>query len=134
MDNFSLPSSPGGHFGANQFGTGQFSMKNVDLSYGGFNQQEIFTQQQQQRMIQQQQQLLGANSTLGHSSTLGQGQRSFMTAEEIRVDCVQMTNNGRYVVTGSNCGPPQVWDLKVTYFRFFNNSLRIVYLNILINF
>ncbi len=35
------------------------------------------------------------------------------TAEQIRVDCVQLTNNGRYVVTGSIYGPPQVWDLKV---------------------
>jgi hypothetical protein len=35
------------------------------------------------------------------------------TAEQIRVDCVQLTNNGRFVVTGSIYGPPQVWDLKV---------------------
>ena len=83
-----------------------FSMRNMDLSYGGFNQQDIFTQQQQQRMLQQQQQLMStsANSTMA---------RNYMAAEEIRVDCVQMTNNGRFVVTGSNCGPPQVWDLKV---------------------
>ena len=86
------------------------SMRNVDLSYGGFNQQDIFTQQQQQRMLQQQQQLMSTSSTLANNSTMG---RNYMAAEEIRVDCVQMTNNGRYVVTGSNCGPPQVWDLKV---------------------
>ncbi|ESN91770.1 hypothetical protein HELRODRAFT_96420 [Helobdella robusta] len=59
-------------------------------------------------MLQQQQHLFNT-STLGQSSTMN---RNLMAAEEIRVDCVQMTNNGRYVVTGSNCGPPQVWDLK----------------------
>jgi len=37
-----------------------------------------------------------------------------LAAEQIRVDCVQLTTNGRYVVTGSIYGPPQVWDLKVT--------------------
>jgi len=36
-----------------------------------------------------------------------------LAAEQIRVDCVQLTTNGRYVVTGSIYGPPQVWDLKV---------------------
>ena len=36
------------------------------------------------------------------------------TAEQIRVDCVQLTNNGRFVITGSIYGPPQVWDLKVS--------------------
>jgi len=37
-----------------------------------------------------------------------------LAAEQIRVDCVQLTTNGRYVVTGSVYGPPQVWDVKVT--------------------
>ena len=37
-----------------------------------------------------------------------------LAAEQIRVDCAQLTTNGRYVVTGSIYGPPQVWDLKVT--------------------
>lgn len=36
------------------------------------------------------------------------------TAEQIRVDCVQLTTNGRFVITGSIYGPPQVWDLKVS--------------------
>ena len=37
-----------------------------------------------------------------------------MASEEIRVDCVQVTTNGRFVVTGSiNC-PPQVWDMKAS--------------------
>ncbi|ESO09508.1 hypothetical protein HELRODRAFT_109714 [Helobdella robusta] len=35
-----------------------------------------------------------------------------MSNEEVRVDCVQLTTNGRYVVTGSIQGPPQVWDMK----------------------
>ena len=34
-------------------------------------------------------------------------------ADEIKVDCVLMTSDGKYAVTGSGCGPPQVWDLKV---------------------
>ena len=36
-----------------------------------------------------------------------------LAAEQIRVDCVQLSTNGRYVVTGSIYGPPQIWDLKV---------------------
>ena len=36
-----------------------------------------------------------------------------LAAEQIRVDCCQLTTNGRYVVTGSIYGPPQVWDLRV---------------------
>lgn len=36
-----------------------------------------------------------------------------LAAEVIRVDCVLLTTNGRYVVTGSIYGPPQVWDMKV---------------------
>jgi WD40 repeat protein len=40
------------------------------------------------------------------------GPNLMATAEQIRVDCVQLTNNGRYVITGSIYGPPQVWDLK----------------------
>jgi len=42
-----------------------------------------------------------------------------LAAEQIRVDCVQLTTNGRYVVTGSIYGPPQVWDLKVLAVRAF---------------
>ncbi len=38
----------------------------------------------------------------------------FLAAEEIRVDCTQLTSDGRYVVTGSIYGPPQVWDMRVS--------------------
>jgi len=41
-----------------------------------------------------------------------------LAAEQIRVDCVQLTTNGRYVVTGSIYGPPQIWDLKVIILCF----------------
>ena len=34
-------------------------------------------------------------------------------ADEVRVDCCLMTNDGRNVVTGSSLGPPQVWDMAV---------------------
>ena len=37
-----------------------------------------------------------------------------MASEEIRVDCALLTKDGRYVVTGSLHGPPQVWDLRVS--------------------
>ena len=67
----------------------------------------------------------GYDSTSGafqmRSMQLSQQQRSaavtniMLAAEQIRVDCVQLTTNGRYVVTGSIYGPPQVWDLKVIY-------------------
>ena len=36
-------------------------------------------------------------------------------ADEVRVDCCLMTNDGRNVVTGSSQGPPQVWDMAVSY-------------------
>lgn len=32
-------------------------------------------------------------------------------ADEVRVDCCLMTNDGRNVVTGSSLGPPQVWNM-----------------------
>jgi len=50
-----------------------------------------------------------------HSGTvaLSQTPNLMAAAQEIRVDCIQLTTNGRYVVTGSVYGPPQVWDLKV---------------------
>ena len=57
---------------------------------------------------QQQQQLSYADTRTRATPT-----PNLMTAEEIRVDCFQLTANGRYVVTGSVNGPPQVWDLKV---------------------
>jgi len=37
---------------------------------------------------------------------------SLMAAEEIRVDSIMMSSDGNYVITGSNFGPPQVWDMK----------------------
>lgn len=52
---------------------------------------------------------------VSYSGTVGVQTPSLMGAEEIRVDCIQLTTNGRYVVTGSINGPPQVWDLKVSY-------------------
>jgi len=36
------------------------------------------------------------------------------SAKDLPVDSIQMTTNGRYVITGSVHGPPQVWDLKVS--------------------
>ena len=35
-------------------------------------------------------------------------------ADEVRVDCCLMTNDGRNVVTGSSLGPPQVWNMAVS--------------------
>jgi hypothetical protein len=36
-----------------------------------------------------------------------------LAAESIRVDCCQLTRNGRYVITSSLLGPPQLWDTRV---------------------
>lgn len=33
--------------------------------------------------------------------------------EGMKVDCVVITKNSKYVVTGSGMGPPQVWDTQV---------------------
>ena len=41
------------------------------------------------------------------------GPNIFLAAEEIRVDCLELTADGRYVITGSIFGPPQVWDMRV---------------------
>jgi len=66
----------------------------------------MLTRQQQQ---QQQQQHVSFSETIGATTP------NLMAAEEIRVECIQLTTNGRYVVTGSIYGPPQVWDLKVIH-------------------
>lgn len=36
------------------------------------------------------------------------------TADDLKVDCCVLTQNSRYVVTGSANGPPQVWDMQVS--------------------
>ena len=33
-------------------------------------------------------------------------------SDEVRVDCFLFTTDGRYVVTGSSTGPPQIWDMQ----------------------
>lgn len=53
------------------------------------------------------------------------GGPNLLAAEEIRVDCIVLTTDGRYVVTGSIFGPPQVWDLEVSYTS--NSSLAILW-------
>ncbi len=59
------------------------------------------------------------NMALNSGAYAGNTATSLMAAEEIRVDCVLLTSNGRYVVTGSLYGPPQVWDMKVSYLYSF---------------
>lgn len=75
-----------------------YQMRSMTLNYSAYNQQNIYDQQQLQQL----------GGVAGTAAV-----RPNLMAEEIRVDCVQMTNNGRYVVTGSIYGPPQVWDMKV---------------------
>jgi len=57
-----------------------------------------------------------ANSYSYQMKNVSLNQQSYatglMAAEEIRVDCVQLSENGRYVVTGSLYGPPQIWDMR----------------------
>ena len=50
-----------------------------------------------------------------------------MASEEIRVDCVHLTADGRHVVTGSIFGPPQVWDLRVSNQTLFSFTLVCFY-------
>jgi len=59
---------------------------------------------------QQQQQQVPHSRTLVAPST-----PNLMTTELIGVDCIRLSTSGRYVVTGSIVGPPQVWDLKVAF-------------------
>jgi len=72
-------------------------------------------QQQQQQQRQQQQPVFytGTRSTPTTPTPVPMPTPNLMAAEEIPVECIQMTTNGRFVVTGSIYGPPQVWDLKV---------------------
>lgn len=81
-----------------QFGTlhsvNSYEMESVEMGYSGQNQRE-------------------------HGTSAGdKGNDPLPLASEvIRVDCVLLTTNGRYVVTGSIYGPPQVWDIKVGFHR-----------------
>lgn len=42
-----------------------------------------------------------------------EGVPNVYTADDLKVDCCVLTQNSRYVVTGSASGPPQVWDMQV---------------------
>ena len=57
----------------------------------------------------QMQNMAGAGNGVATSSTTG-----MMASEEIKVDCCLVTGDGRFVVTGSSVGPPQVWDMRVS--------------------
>ena len=92
--------------------SGMYQMRNMTLNYSAYSQQEMIHQQQLQ-MQQQQQLLQQQQQQLNYSSASNVFKPNLMTSEEIRVDCVQLTTNGRYVVTGSIYGPLQVWDMKV---------------------
>jgi len=67
------------------------------------------TQQQQQQQQQRRRQVSFSGTLVAPPTP------NLMASEEIRVDCIQLATNGRYVVTGSIYGPPQVWDLKVAF-------------------
>jgi WD40 repeat protein len=92
----------------------------VGVSGGSYQMHNMMlTSHYQQQLLQQQQQLYNSQQVLQSSQPVAGGAAAgfgttpnLMAAEEIRVDCVKLTTNGRYVVTGSTRGPPQVWDLK----------------------
>lgn len=42
-----------------------------------------------------------------------EGVPNVYTTDDLKVDCCVLTQNSRYVVTGSANGPPQVWDMQV---------------------
>ncbi|VDM23241.1 unnamed protein product, partial [Hydatigera taeniaeformis] len=41
-----------------------------------------------------------------------EGVPNVYTTDDLKVDCCVLTQNSRYVVTGSASGPPQVWDMQ----------------------
>jgi len=86
-----------------------------------------------QESYRHQQSLHGASNGLSGSNA-GFAAPNLMAAEEIRVDCAQLTNNGRFVVTGSIYGPPQVWDMKVcgSCYQRLGTLLFIQYLYLII--
>lgn len=55
---------------------------------------------------------LQVTPTLGGAVTTGSTQK-VIPSEEQRVECVVLTKDNRYVITGASSGPPQVWDMKV---------------------
>lgn len=54
-----------------------------------------------------------AGSVYGFGTVTNPDQAFITLSEDIAVDNVVLTGDGRYVVTGSNLGPPQVWNTTV---------------------
>lgn len=81
---------------------------------GGYQMRSMLLSKQEQQMNSSSHQ--GRLTSVSSGASLGGGLAvpNLMAAEEIRVDCIQLTTNGRFVVTGSIYGPPQMWDLKVS--------------------
>jgi len=55
-----------------------------------------------------------AGSVYGFGTVTNPEQAFITLSEDIAVDNVVLTADGRYVVTGSNLGPPQVWNTSVS--------------------
>ena len=55
-----------------------------------------------------------AGSVYGFGTVTNPDQAFITLSEDIAVDNVVLTADGRYVVTGSNLGPPQVWNTTVS--------------------
>jgi hypothetical protein len=83
-------------------------------SSGSYQMRSMLLSQQQQQFNTSRQQLMSSGNvaSFGYDASAA-SVPNLMAAEEIRVDCIHLTTNGRFVVTGSIYGPPQVWDLKV---------------------
>lgn len=59
-----------------------------------------------------------AGSVYGFGTVTNPDQAFITLSEDIAVDNVVLTADGRYVVTGSNLGPPQVWNTTVSFVLF----------------
>jgi len=86
-----------------------YQMRNMTLNYSAaYGQQDSYGQSASSGSA-----FAGGVGMVGGAPSQPLAPPNLMASEEIRVDCVQLTTNGRYVVTGSIYGPPQVWDMKV---------------------
>lgn len=58
-----------------------------------------------------------SGSVYGFGTVTNPDQAFITLSEDIAVDNVVLTGDGRYVVTGSNLGPPQVWNTNVSFLQ-----------------
>ena len=73
---------------------------------------------------------MGTMQSMGQASNV-QNVESLLTSEVIRVDNVLMSRDGRFVITGSSTGPPQIWDMRVSQVKVLWNPFKHAVIKVL---